>query len=356
MAKRLAILAACLVAAIALTALVASIMLVRVQGNDAMEEFAWLPTECAPRGYPMEIVRGDLVFADGSSVYIPDKKVFHNGWGEIGSTHIVGAETRPVPVTLDLTWFSYTEDKFYAGVFALPQEAILAQFKRGIEGPATGGKTTYDRIIVGMAPGGHVSVWLEGQGVALEVAGFTASAADVSWTALLDNDEVSRPEYVRMVLKEALGVAGLASLVPAPKGLWERYRRRYPWRIEVVGAAPTTAWIKSFNGEREYVQSGKGRQRRELRAVPREIKLNWRQAAGRKRTATLELDEAQVFSAFETLAAADETSLALRVVVKDSEPMVDVSLAKLDDEAASRGEPEASIRLDRSTLQVHALD
>ena len=350
MVSRLAILTACLAAAIA------SIVLVRAQREDAMEKFAWLPTECAPRGYPMEIVRGDLVFADGSSIYIPDKKVFHNGWGEVGSTHIVGTETKPVPVTLDLTWFSYTEDTFYAGVFALPQEAIVAHFKRGIEGPATGGKTTYDRISVGMAPGGHVSVWLEGQGVVLEVAGFTASAADVPWTALLDNEEVSRSEYVRIVLEEALGVAGAARPVSAPGGPWERYRRRYPWKIEVVGAAPTTAWIKSFNGEREYVQSGKIQQQRVRRAAPREIKLHWRQAAGRKRTATLALDEAQVFSAFEQLAAAGETPLALRLVVKDSDPMVEVALAKLDDEAAKSGDPRASIRLDRSTLQVHAVD
>lgn len=338
-----------------LAAVLLSFLFMSGRARDAMDRYDWLPTESAPLTYPMEIVRGDLVFPDGSSIYIPDKKVFHNGWGELGSTHVVGDETKPVPGTLDITWFSYTEDKFYAGVFELPSETMLTLFNRGFVGPVTGGRTTYHRIIVGLAPGGHISVWLAGEGIVVEVAAFTAAEANVRWRAVLDNDQISRADYVRMVLEETLGPEGLARLARegVPTGLWERYRRRYPWTIEVVGAAPISARTGAFNGERENIDLIKRRPPRELRAVPRQIKLDWRSASGRKLTATFDLDEPQVFQAFEKLMAAGDPAkraLELRLVVTEASPRVRAFLS------ASGDPPDAAVELPGSVSQVYTVD
>lgn len=49
-----------------------------------MPEYEWLPSESAHVKYPMTIIDGLLFLQDGTSVYIPSKKVFNNGWGEIG--------------------------------------------------------------------------------------------------------------------------------------------------------------------------------------------------------------------------------------------------------------------------------
>lgn len=51
-------------------------------------EYDWLPTESAPKKYPVYLIRGDLFLADSSSLYIPDRIDVANGWGEWGSTHI----------------------------------------------------------------------------------------------------------------------------------------------------------------------------------------------------------------------------------------------------------------------------
>lgn len=110
-----------------------NICIVSCQHNLAklkMEKYYWLPTECAPKNYPARIYSGYLVY-EGGSVYVPSSAFINNGWGEIGSTHAVGDDFKPVPYRLDLTWFSYTESKFYTGSFELPKEKISQLFQEG---------------------------------------------------------------------------------------------------------------------------------------------------------------------------------------------------------------------------------
>ena len=128
----------------------------------------WLPTESAPRRYPVQLVSGDLLF-DDDGVYIPDGRLVMNGWGEIGSTHIVGDDLKPLPTSLDLTWFSYAENVFYAGDFTLDGDRLAQMFARGLQAPTRDERADYSRLIVGMAPGGLICVWLAGAGIVHEV-------------------------------------------------------------------------------------------------------------------------------------------------------------------------------------------
>src|SRR5690625_6974339 len=74
------------------------------------------------------------------------------------SSHIVGPDLKPLPDRLKITFLSYLEDQFYEGVFDLPYETILSLFKE----QSTNGGPEYHRIMVGVAPGGYVAVWLKG--------------------------------------------------------------------------------------------------------------------------------------------------------------------------------------------------
>ena len=66
---------------------------------------------------------------------------------------------KALPARLELTWYSLTEDRFYAGRFELPVARLAAFFDRGAAAPTGTGRWAFDRIIFGMAPGGDVSVW-----------------------------------------------------------------------------------------------------------------------------------------------------------------------------------------------------
>ena len=54
-----------------------------------------------------------------------------SGWGGSAVGWAVGDEMQPAPDSLEIRWFSYTEDKFYQGKFLLPQARIHALFKQG---------------------------------------------------------------------------------------------------------------------------------------------------------------------------------------------------------------------------------
>ncbi len=282
----------------------------------------WLPTECAPRRYPVEIVRGDLIFRDGSSVYIPDGRLVTNGWGEIGSTHIVGEDVKPLPTTLVLTWLSYAEDLFYSGEFTLDHDRLADMFNRGFQAPTRDERATYGRLIVGMAPGGLISVWLAGAGIVHEVEAFTAQPCDVPWQEFA-GEGVDRDEFIRAGLLRVMSQAELDHRTEhgIPSGLFARYRKQYVWRVEWVGrGVPQQAWVRAQNGERDLVRFDRPAARPTM-AVPRQIDLEWTED-DRHYCASIPFDDIEVMTAFEDLTKMDvQRPLIVRLAPTPSKPL-----------------------------------
>jgi hypothetical protein len=290
--------------------------------------FEWLPTECAPKQFPVHLIRGDLFFADGGSIYVPDGRDVANGWGMRGSTHIVEPLVKPVPARLELAWFSYTEDRFYQGTFELPAEEMTALFKAGVTDPRTGQPLGFERIIIGMAPEGGVSVWLAAGAEVVEVAGFLAPEVSLPWEKVLNNPQVSRPAFIRRTLERRLGAEGLARLdrEGVPKGLYQSYRTRYRWRTQVAGdGEPTGLWIRSFNGENSFIGPKGPAVAHDYRPVPAEVQFNWTTPSVRALTAKITFDEAEIFAAFAKLARGD-TSHPLALELEAAEQSAAVSL------------------------------
>ena len=295
-----------------------------------MDKYEWLATESAPRHYPMKIISGDLWFSDGSSLYIPSKKIIRNGWGEIGSTHIVGDALKPVPVKFDISWFSYAENKFYAGAFELPFEKLLSLFNEGVEDPNSGEKVTYDKIMVGIAPEGEVSVWLAAGAITLEVATYKAKTKPVEWGTFFKNPNKSRKEYVQGVLERKLEPQQFDKLQQngVPKGLWQTYKTQHQWTPEITGAKPLSMWLKTFNGENEYFDFSKDNNKREHRAVPKSIILNWQHSSGQKYSAKIEFNEQEILQAYQQLIKGKEEN-QLKLLMEIGEkypPAVDIFL------------------------------
>lgn len=278
------------------------ITILSLQGKESMNRFEWLPTECASEKYPMEIIHGDFLFADGASIYIPDGKVIDNGWGELGSTHIVGDEYKPVPIKLVITWFSYTEDKFFSGSFDLPFEKMSMLFEEGLINPR-GEKETYKNILVGLAPAGGVSVWLVGNWRAVEVAHYRAQEHQMDWAEFTDYDSITRKEYIDEILEEYLSEEDLAYLRSkgVPEGIWETWRRQYRWEADIIGVQPLQIWLKTFNGEREFNKPGSDEKVKETLAVPKEIDINWQGVSKKYYSAKIIFNEEEIFKAFDKL-------------------------------------------------------
>ena len=229
-----------------------------------MTKFEWQASESAPKNYPMKILSGSLFYNDGSgSLYVPNKVKLHNGWGEGRSTHLVGPDLKPLPNRLSITFFSYTENQFYSGKFDLPYDTILKMFQEGYQNYIQNEHITYNQIVVGVAPGGAVAVWLVGITRATEVFFGQAEKVEGNWSSVLDNPNYTREEHVRFVLKGSLktpedpeGTKALETLRKngVPFGLWERYRTRYLWQPVFLGMVlreGRSNTISYFNGESE---------------------------------------------------------------------------------------------------------
>lgn len=224
-------------------------------------KFKWEATESAPQHYPMEIIRGTLIYHGEAEqgLYIPSGGTLSSGWGDPISSHSTGSEPKPLPDRLKIYFFSYAEKQFYKGEFDLPYEKILALFRDGTEvnphvypngstGPA------YTRIMVGIAPGGVVAVWLTAPRT-VEVFFGQAQKVDLDPSAAFSlpfKDKQDSDAYIEKQLINTLKPEEIQSLKKngIPFGLWARYRNRYDWQpIASKGHSLEHARIIYLNGE-----------------------------------------------------------------------------------------------------------
>jgi len=293
-----------------------------------MELYKWEPETSADKDYPMVVVSGDLIYANGKSIYIPNRVDFNPGWGQSFRSVQTSQIMKPVPVLLDVTWFSWTEDTFYSGCFELPKEKMAEMFKKGFISPHTGKRKTYSNVMLGFAPGGEIAVWVGGDGIQEEVAYFKAKKADISWKRILDNEDVSRQEYITMTLEESIGREKMDKLAKygIPYGRWQGLRKRYPWTPLVEVKDPVIMWVDYYNGEAEFADFKRGVEVKENRAVPEHVMLDW-MYQGKKLSTDIDFDEQEIFAAFAKFAEikADDP-VKLKFHFHEPSRMVDVSL------------------------------
>ena len=271
-------------------------------------KFEWKATESAPKLYPMEIIKGTFIYHGEAEqgLYVPSGGTLKAGWGIPISSHVVGDRLKPLPDRLKITFFSYAEKQFYQGEFNLPYEKILALFREGVA--ANREEPTYSGIMVGIAPGGAVAVWVEGT-ENVEVFFGQAQKVDLdpsSAFALPFKNKQEADAYIAKQLVNALTPDELASLKKdgIPFGLWERYRNRYDWRpISSDGKNLIGVNVVFLNGEsiRDWVLDDK-KQPHLPRPVPMKVSFETL-VNGEEVIFMVNFDEFETMAAFEKLGA-----------------------------------------------------
>ena len=286
--------------------------------NKMEEKFEWLPTESAPSLYPMNIYVGNLYFEVGGSVYIPCSGSAHNGWGNDGSTHTQGEDLKPVPVRLEVTWASFTENKFYTGSWDLPKEKMLKLFKEGVVWYRTRKKETYKQILVGCAPGGVIVVWMRGAGSQVEIGRYQAHETHIAMSDYVpENPTISQKDYFD-TSKELPEVSeNIKQKGGVEYGLWDDYRKKYTWRtrIEIPNHSFDNTSYEMFNGEKEelFDESLKRNELKE-RAVP--MMLDFIISDSKQKRVVFEfkyLDEEEIMGLFKQAEANKPIEIVLRM-------------------------------------------
>ena len=269
------------------------------------DEFKWYATESAPSGYPMEIIRGTFFYKDkDTGLYIPSGGTLYAGWGVGISSHVTSSEFHPLPDRVEAIFFSYTEKQFYEIKLDLPYDRIRELF---VEGNANPEKPAYRSIMLGIAPGGAVAVWLNGRRVK-EILFSQAEKIEVNLSRGLNvpfDNEADSDAYIESIFVDELSQQEQLSLKRdgVPFGLWARYRNLYKWVPSYPpGKSPKEGYmVKYLNGESSFLDLVLTEELANTpRPLPRRLKFRASHGLGSIHY-VIEFDELELMEAFEKL-------------------------------------------------------
>ena len=221
-------------------------------------EYEWGISVNAPIGYPIHVYAGRV-----GPQYITSDLWCSTEEPDRGSAY-VNEENDPkeLPKDIDIVWFSFIENCFYNLQAPLDYEKIEKLFKEGFEQRIRYGElhhTTYNGLVVGLAPGGTVVVWVgKGYSPITEVGRFQASQIYLTETSDMDSHErlIFDKEY-RKSLATAPNIVPLEVQKanegkPIPYNLWDRYAEtQYRWypTFEIPDGKMGDVFFRYWNGE-----------------------------------------------------------------------------------------------------------
>jgi hypothetical protein len=194
-------------------------------------EFKWYAVATAPRDYPMEVINGTFYYkGEDHGTSIPSGGTLDTGWGESASVYVGDDELPPLPDRVEVTFYSYAENQFYRAEFGLPYDSILAKFQQQLRNAPD---NLYSEFLLGIAPGGAMSVWIKGPrtteiyfGQAEKIKMSPSDGFDLPFTSKEQSDH-----YIESALAESVTPEQLVHIKKngAPIGIWARYRHLYKW-------------------------------------------------------------------------------------------------------------------------------
>ena len=227
------------------------------------EDFSWSASVTSALDYPIEVHEGYLATKEKFITEFSNAGIEEDGWDVNGAD--MGSGGKSIPTLVSLTWVSYAEKKFWElDEATLPKEKMLDLFRKGFENYDRVSKglkhQTYERIVVAVAPGGVVAVFLTGEHHRTEIARFKAKATHVDVNAFVPVPGTfkSQKEFydwgfeklLKKEIREKIAKKGI------PYGLWDTYGEKYNWKFtpefykeDIFKYAHTTF----FNGEEENI-------------------------------------------------------------------------------------------------------
>ena len=225
---------------------------------NAQPEYKWGVAVNTPIGYPIRFYAGRV---GGMSIIGELYSITEEpDWG-----CAMGYESRSMeelPQNVDMVWLSYKEDCFYRLKTAIDYEKIAKLFREGFNQRVPNGEVrhkTYDTIVVGIAPGGVVVLWV-GYGYLplTEIGRYQADKIALREPEGLDNHQrlifskKDREEVLNSntIIPEDFREANKNK--PIPFGLWDSYRdNQYQWypTFEIPNGRIGDVDYQYWNGE-----------------------------------------------------------------------------------------------------------
>lgn len=208
------------------------------------KKYGWIIRTTTDEGYPMRIVDGWFTYENGDYTSIPTY-VYNSGLLLDSGSMLIGEDLRPVPVEMEIYWFSLTENKFFKGKFKLDKEKMTQLFEEA-ERMDRGGD-----LKVAPIPGGRVILYFYGstsnvilgvyQGEEYFVKGDEAFRREVGQPM---HSTDTREEYIK-IFDYPQHVQEEMKSGKINYQLWDNIMKKYPWRFRIDYEVP----LYMVNGE-----------------------------------------------------------------------------------------------------------
>jgi hypothetical protein len=219
-----------------------------------------------PEGYPIKLLTGRFTISvrgdRNPSTLLETDKVYSENWG-IGDVKLSDGGGVVLPDSLQLYWYSFLENKYYELNTKLDKSKISNYFKTGYEFDRSGKldkitQVSYDQLIVGIAPGGDVVLWISSFPNTKEIGIFKAreiNVKNVDSNYIVDEDERKEVLSDTCTCKDDIQFRRIVNnSKPIPFGIWtNKYRKKFNWKIDInnFGQTKSALEFNFFNGE-EY--------------------------------------------------------------------------------------------------------
>ncbi|KFF05762.1 DUF2931 family protein [Flavobacterium reichenbachii] len=280
-----------------------------------------------PEGYPIKLLsRSEFTIAiegqNTPATLLETNKVYSETWGN-GDTTFKSSDAADIvlPDRLELFWYSFLENKYYTLSTKLNKTQISQYFKKGYKVDRSGNldkisSTNYQELIVGIAPGGDVVLWISGPYNTKELEVFKADLIDEKDKdvyTIVEKDEIKKVLSDTCTCKNNIQYRQIVNNgKPIPIGIWtNKYRKKYNWKaaINSVGQTKSEMGFRFFNGERyELFNEEIAKMKYQKEVLP--YYLSYKFIKNKKRYEVhLEFDEDEIFSHFEKLAPNNSNEL-----------------------------------------------
>ena len=225
---------------------------------NAEPEYEWGVAVNTPIGYPIRFYAGRVggMSIIGELYSITEEPDWGNAFGYESTS------MDKLPKSVDMVWLSLKEDCFYRLKTGIDYEKIAKLFREGFDERFSNGKmnhTTYNTVVVGIAPGGVVVLWVgSGYFPIKEIGRYQAEKIELREPEGLDNHQKlifskkDREEVLNSntIIPEDFREANKNK--PIPFGLWDSYRdHQYQWypTFEIPNGRIGDVDYQYWNGE-----------------------------------------------------------------------------------------------------------
>jgi len=186
------------------------------------DKFSWNAGLSGPKNYPSGAPFVEYFYQGKSIAGTSSGTGADQGWSITSGGYVGGDRYKPVPDSMVVKWVCSVDNLVYKGGFKLPRDKMLELFKRKVI-DSYGNQNDYSVIVAGMAPGGNITLWMQGGYATTEIAKFKILKGE--------EDQNIDDDYKKKEIKSWGNYLTYWKIHGIPYSVWEKGEKEYPYDI-----------------------------------------------------------------------------------------------------------------------------